>query len=134
VSGSQKRNDEESSPYQIGLSSGQFTMELGIREHKWCVSAVSLTVYSSLEPLGRPFAAAQSLARKPSGLRQGSLIMPNARDVRDTARARPSNGRKVHNNRLNAEDRPRHTLMGNVDQPQCSRHQSFARNLHELLN
>src|ERR1700747_1916382 len=45
----------------------------------------------------------------------------SARDVTDTARARRSNGRKVHNNTPNAEGRPRHVLMGNADQRSCSR-------------
>jgi hypothetical protein len=37
-----------------------------------------------------------------------------------TARERHSNGRKVHNSKSNAEDRPRHVLTGNADQHWCS--------------
>jgi hypothetical protein len=45
----------------------------------------------------------------------------SAKGETDTARARHNNGRKVHNNTPNAEDRPRHVLMDNADQRLCSR-------------
>ena len=56
-----------------------------------------------------------------SSRRYKSANNASARGVTDTARARHSNGRKVHNNTPNEEDRPRHVLMGNADQRWCSR-------------